>query len=51
MGPGSIIGGPAVKKTDAKGTATNLLEIDYKRDTSRVSFRVNGRKFIGCRLI
>lgn len=28
----------AVNKADAKGAATNLLEIDYKSDTSRVSF-------------
>ena len=31
----------AVHKTDAKGTATNLLEIDHKSDPSRVMFKVN----------
>jgi hypothetical protein len=34
----------AVNKADAKGAATNLLEIDYKSDTSRVSFKVNGKE-------
>ena len=33
----------AVKKADSKGTATNLLEIDHKRDPSKVSFLVNGK--------
>lgn len=35
---------PAVKKPDAKGTATNLLEVDHKRDESRVAFLVNGKE-------
>jgi hypothetical protein len=34
----------AVNQADAKGAATNLLEIDYKSDTSRVSFKVNGKE-------
>jgi hypothetical protein len=34
----------AVKKPDAKGTATNLLEVDNKRDPSRVVFLVNGQE-------
>lgn len=34
----------AVKKPDAKGTATNLLEVDSKRDPSRVAFLVNGKE-------
>jgi hypothetical protein len=34
----------AVKKPDAKGTATNLLEVDHKRDSSRVAFLVNGQE-------
>ena len=33
----------AVKKPDAKGTATNLLEIDHKRDPSKVVFLVNSK--------
>jgi hypothetical protein len=36
------VASPAVHKTDAKGTATNLLEIDHKRDPSKVVFMVNG---------
>jgi hypothetical protein len=32
----------AVKKPDAKGSSTNLLEVDNKRDPSRVAFLVNG---------
>jgi hypothetical protein len=32
----------AVKKADAEGKATNLLEIDAKQDPSKVSFKVNG---------
>lgn len=32
----------AVHQLDAKGTATNLLEIDHKRDPSKVVFLVNG---------
>jgi hypothetical protein len=34
---------PAVKKVDAKGKATNLLEIDAKQDPSKVDFKVNGQ--------
>jgi hypothetical protein len=34
----------AVKKADAKGSATNLLEVDNKRDPSRVAFLVNGKE-------
>jgi hypothetical protein len=34
----------AVKKPDGKGTATNLLEVDNKRDPSRVAFLVNGQQ-------
>lgn len=34
---------PAVKKMDAQGQATNLLEIDAKRDPSKVRFLVNGK--------
>ena len=33
---------PAVKKPDAKGSATNLLEVDNKVDPSKVTFKVNG---------
>jgi hypothetical protein len=33
---------PAVKKVDAKGNATNVLEVDAKKDSRRVSFKVNG---------
>jgi hypothetical protein len=36
------IASPAIKKGDARGRATNLLEIDAKRDPARVSFKVNG---------
>jgi hypothetical protein len=32
----------AVKKVDAKGNATNVLEIDAKKDSRTVSFKVNG---------
>lgn len=32
----------AVHKADAKGVATNLLEVDHKRDPSKVVFMVNG---------
>ena len=35
---------PAIKQADAKGAATNLLEIDAKVDPQRVSFRANGRE-------
>lgn len=34
----------AVHKAGAKGKATNLLEIDAKRDSSRVVFKVNGQE-------
>jgi hypothetical protein len=32
----------AIKKGDAQGRATNLLEIDAKKDPAKVSFKVNG---------
>jgi hypothetical protein len=35
------VASPAVHKADAKGVATNLLEIDHKRDPSKVVFMVN----------
>jgi hypothetical protein len=34
---------PAIKKADAQGKATNLLEIDAKQDPTNVSFLVNGK--------
>jgi hypothetical protein len=34
---------PAVKKADAQGKTTNLLEIDAKKDPSKVQFKVNGQ--------
>jgi hypothetical protein len=34
---------PAVKKADAEGKATNLLEIDAKQNPSKVDFKVNGQ--------
>jgi hypothetical protein len=34
----------AVKKPAAKGSATNLLEVDNKRDPTRVAFLVNGQE-------
>ena len=34
---------PSVKKPDAKGSATNLLEIDHKRDPSKVVFMINSK--------
>jgi hypothetical protein len=34
----------AVKKPDAKGVATNLLEVDNKRDSGRLGFLVNGQE-------
>jgi hypothetical protein len=34
---------PAVKKGDAEGKATNLLEIDAKQDSDKVDFKVNGK--------
>jgi hypothetical protein len=33
----------AVKKPDAKGSATNLLEVDNKVDPGKVTFKVNGQ--------
>jgi hypothetical protein len=33
---------PAIEKGDTQGRATNLLEIDAKRDPAKVSFMVNG---------
>jgi hypothetical protein len=35
------VASPAVHKTDAKGTATNLLEIENKMDPSKVVFKIN----------
>jgi hypothetical protein len=34
----------AIKKADAKGATSNLLEIDAKSDPKRVSFKVNGKE-------
>jgi hypothetical protein len=34
---------PAVKKGDAQGKATNLLEIDAKQNPSKIDFKVNGQ--------
>ncbi len=34
---------PAVKKGDAEGKATNLLEIDAKQNPSKIDFKVNGK--------
>jgi hypothetical protein len=34
---------PAVKKENAKGETSNLLEIDAKQDPSKVRFKVNGQ--------
>jgi hypothetical protein len=34
---------PAVKKADAEGKATNLLEIDAKQNPSKIAFKVNGQ--------
>ena len=34
---------PAVKKPDAKGSATNLLEVDNKIDPAKLTFKVNGQ--------
>jgi hypothetical protein len=34
---------PAVRKADAQGQATNLLEIDAKQNPQKVEFKVNGR--------
>ena len=37
----------AVKPVDAKGSATNLLEVDNKRDPSKLVFLVNGQEVYG----
>jgi len=37
----------AVKQPDAKGSSTNLLEVDNKRDPSRLTFLVNGQEVYG----
>jgi hypothetical protein len=34
---------PAVKKGDAEGKASNLLEIDAKQNPSKIEFKVNGQ--------
>lgn len=34
---------PAVKKGDAEGKASNLLEIDAKKDSGKIDFKVNGQ--------
>jgi hypothetical protein len=34
---------PAIKKSDAEGKSSNLLEIDAKQDPQRVAFKVNGQ--------
>jgi hypothetical protein len=34
---------PAVKKSDAEGKATNLLEIDAKQNAAKIDFKVNGQ--------
>jgi hypothetical protein len=34
---------PAIKKGDAEGKATNLLEIDAKQKPGRIDFKVNGQ--------
>ena len=34
---------PAVKKGDAEGKTTNLLEIDAKQNPSKIEFKVNGQ--------
>jgi hypothetical protein len=34
---------PAIKKADAEGKATNLLEIDAKQNSSKIEFKVNGQ--------
>jgi hypothetical protein len=34
---------PAVKKSDAEGKASNLLEIDAKRNPNKIDFKVNGQ--------
>jgi hypothetical protein len=37
------ISSPAVKKSDAQGKTSNLLEIDAKQDPSKIDFKVNGQ--------
>jgi len=37
------VASPAVHKIEGKGSSTNLLEIDHKRDPSKVVFMVNGQ--------
>lgn len=37
------VGDPAVKQFEGKGASINLLEIDHKRDPSKVVFLVNGK--------
>ena len=37
------VASPAVHKIEGKGSSTNLLEIDHKRDPSKVVFLVNGQ--------
>jgi hypothetical protein len=37
------IASPAVKKSDAQGKTSNLLEIDAKQDPSKIGFKVNGQ--------
>ena len=34
---------PAVKKSDAEGKATNLLEMDAKQNPNKIDFKVNGQ--------
>jgi hypothetical protein len=34
---------PAIKKGDAEGKATNLLEIDAKQNPNKIDFKVNGQ--------
>jgi hypothetical protein len=37
------VANPAVKRFEGNGASTNLLEIDHKRDPSKVVFLVNGK--------
>jgi hypothetical protein len=37
----------AIKKADANGATSNLLEIDAKTDPKRLSFKVNGKEVYG----
>jgi hypothetical protein len=41
------VASPAVQKPDAKGSATNLLEIDNNTDPAKVTFKVNGQEVYG----